>query len=126
MHNVIRTAIVTLNREDVVGTLLREYPAIADDLQDETWAGLLHLEIACFARHTQKQIDSGNKSELVRCYSTARHFLMNGDPEVTNALYVSYLEHIDFHDGKNMRSWAKALLPEPLATGYREIWGAEP
>ncbi len=37
---------------------------------------------------------------------------------VQNAIILSFLEHLDFQDGKKKRSWAKDLLPPTL----REIY----
>lgn len=110
-----------MNREDVVKELLKQFPSIEAELTDDTWTGLLHLEIACFARYTQFQIDNNNKDELRRCFQAAHKFLHDGDKEVRNAIYVSYLEHLDFKDGKKPRSWAMREMSSLLRTGYEDI-----
>jgi len=110
-----------VDRADVVATLLREFPSLTEELADETWAGLLHLEVACFSHYTQQQIEVGNRSELARCYWVATTFLTDGDAAVRNAIYVSYLEHLNFEDGKRPRRWAKDLMPPRLRVGYEEI-----
>ena len=82
---------------------------------DRAWAQCTTLEIACFARYTQLQIDKGNRAELNRCFETARKLLLYGDADVRNAVAVSYLEGLHFVDGRSKRSWALPLMPEPLA-----------
>jgi hypothetical protein len=50
---------------------------------------------------------------------------LTGDSTVQNAVGVSYLEHLNFRDGKRHRSWAWDLLPEPLREEARSL-GVEP
>jgi hypothetical protein len=90
-------------------------PAISTDLREPSWVGLTTLEIACFARYTQLQIDAENRAELRRCFETARKFFIDGDADVRNAVAVSYVEALNFVDGRARRSWAIALLPAALA-----------
>jgi len=111
----------TIKHDDLVLRLKDEFPVIIEELEDEAWTGLLHFEVSCLARHTQQQIDEGNKKELTRCFESARQFMLYGDEKVKNAMYVSYLEHLDFRDGRHRRQWAMKLMPQPLAKGYREI-----
>jgi hypothetical protein len=110
-----------VDRADVVAILLKEFPTLANELTDETWAGLVHLEVGCFSYYTQQQIESGSRAELARCYWAATKFLMDGDDAVRNAIYVSFLEHLNFEDGKRPRRWAKDAMPPRLRAGYEEI-----
>jgi hypothetical protein len=110
-----------VGRDDVVATLLAEFPNLVEELAEESLVGLLHLEVACFRRYTQTQVEDGNRRELDHCYRIATAFLMDGDEAVKNAIYVSYLEHLNFDDGKRPRQWAKAAMPARLSAGYAEI-----
>jgi len=95
-----------------------EFPDLVDELDDETWCGLLHVETGCFARYTMTALDSGDRPKVKRCFDFARHAWMNGDQ---NALGVSYLEHLNFADGKAPRSWAFALLAPPLRHAAEQL-----
>ena len=110
-----------INRAQMVALLIAEFPDIEDDITDETWVGLTHLEVSSFRRYTQAQIDDRNEAELERCFRVARKLMMDGDGEIENAMHVSYLEHLNLRDGKAPRSWAIALMPEPLQAGYQSI-----
>lgn len=111
-----------ISRERLVEEIVEAFPSLESDIRDETWAGLLHLEVSSFSRYTQKQIDSGDRLELKRCFELARRFLLQGDDAVKNAMYVSYLEHLNLKDEKITRSWALSGMPEPLKEGYTAIW----
>ena len=111
---------MSLDRQEMVRVLSEQYPAIRADLTEESWVGLTTLEIACFTRYTQHQIDTGDQAELRRCFETARQFLLYGDSDVSNAICVSFLEHLNFQDGRSRRSWAKSLLPVALAEALSE------
>ena len=112
-----------IDREKMVELLIEEFPEIEEDITDETWAGLVHLEASSFARHTQKTVDNRDEAQLKKCYAIARRLVLEGDDSVKNAMHVSYLEHLNLRDGKIPRSWALELMPEPLITGYRQLWG---
>lgn len=108
--------------QELLVWLNREFPELREELADETWAGLLHLEVACFARLTQQAIDNGDQQVLKRCFSLADDVFRMADAEVKNAMYVSYLEHLTFEDSrKNQRQWAFKLMPPALQAGFKEI-----
>ncbi len=112
-----------LDRQQLVDTLIDAFPDIRDDITDDTWSGLVHLEVSCFTRYTQAQIDAENRSELRRCFELARQFMLHGDSIVVNAMHVSYLEHLNTANGRVRRSWALAAMPEPLLSAYTTIHG---
>jgi hypothetical protein len=110
-----------MNHEQFVEQLLAEFPELHGEVTDEDWAGLLHLEMACFARRTQSAIDGKDRQGVSRCFEFARRVFQQADSEVKNAVYVSYLENLDFHDGKRERSWAIELMPPSLKAGWVDI-----
>ena len=114
-----------INRQGMVEMLIEEFPGLEEDITDENWAGLVHLEASSFARYTQRQVDQGDKVELKRCFEVARKLVLEGDESIENAMHVSYLEHLNLRDGKIARSWALDLLPEPLSSGYSLIFTTE-
>lgn len=108
-----------------MAALRAEFPELTDELNDEVWRGLLHLETACFARLVQSAIDSGERSRVVRCFEFARQWWGTGDEDVQNALAVSCIEHLTFSDGMVQRSWAFELLP-PALQEYAVALGTAP
>ncbi len=94
------------------------FPAISEDLRDEGWSDLLHLQIAVFARFAQAVIDEGTCEVWKEVCHTFWELWQHCTPEVENALNVSFLEHLNFTDGKRQRSWAyKAMHP-----AMRDAW----
>ena len=47
-----------------------------------------------------------------------------GDDEVQNVLGVSYIEHLNFRDGKVARMWAFGELPDALKEAAVELGNA--
>ena len=66
-------------------------------------------------------IDGGNAKELERCFALATQVFMNAEPDVKNAIYVSYLENLNFYDGRKQRAWAIEIMPPALRKGWTEI-----
>jgi hypothetical protein len=111
-----------LGRQEMVDMLLQAFPVLEAELKDPLWAGLLHLEMACFARFTQARVDEEDRKGVAACFALARVFLMEGDPDVENAAYVSYLENLKLQDAQVRRAWALAEMPDVLRRAYALVW----
>ncbi len=115
-----------IERRQFVETVVNALPSIEADITEETWAGLVHLEVAAFARYTQDQIDTQNRVELKRCFELARRFLLEGTDDLRNAMAVSYLEHLNLLDQKRDRSWALREMPDLLKREFEAVTGVAP
>jgi hypothetical protein len=93
-----------LDRSLFLKELKATFPQLRRDLNQEH--GLLHLETDVFMRFVQTSIDTGAKDTLVAALQLADKFLRDGNGQVVNALTVSFLEHLNFEDGKVPRRWA--------------------
>ena len=107
-----------LGRDDFIRALESNFPDVAGDIDAEVEGGLLHLEVAALARAAKAAINSGNEPEVRRHFAFADDLFRRAGPDLKNALYVSYLEHLDFRDH---RAYAEALLPPALHSGWVEI-----
>jgi len=111
-----------IDRQQLVETVVQQFPSLEEDIREETWVGLVHLEVSSFARYTQQQIDSGNRQELKRCFELARRFILEGTEDVKNAMGVSYVEHLNLRDQRRQRSWALEEMPEAVRRVYNEFF----
>ncbi len=110
-----------ISHPQFIERLLAEFPSLQSELSEDICAGLLHVETGCFARHTQAAIDNHDTVELRRCFDFATAAFRDADSAVKNAMYVSYLEHLNFEDGKVQRAWALTMMPPILKAGWVEI-----
>ena len=110
-----------ISHQQFVEQLLIEFPGLKSEVLDETWAGLLHVETACFARYTQAAIDNHDVEQVRQCFEFATRIFHDADAEVRNAIYVSYLENLNLEDGKTRRAWAVKIMPPLLNKGWIEI-----
>lgn len=74
-----------------------------------------------FRRLTQQFIDSGNEQAVAKCFSLANKFLVDGRSNLRNAITVSYLEDLEFEDGKVRRAWSKELLTPALVKELADL-----
>lgn len=102
---------------------LKDVKAAFPELRSElnTWYGLLHLEMHAFTDFTQKQIDGRERTQLTKCFEIADKCLRQGNAALQNALFVSFLEHLNFTDGQMQRHWAWDMMPSSLRQGYQWI-----
>ena len=97
------------------------FPALSEDLQDETWEGLIHLQVAVFSHLAQDVINSGDRDAWQEVTEVFMDLWRDCTPDVENALNVSFLEHLNFVDGKKKRSWAYQTMPEVMRKAWDEM-----
>lgn len=82
---------------------------------DEIRRGLLHCEMAAFARITEEAMDSGNHWQVEKYFGFVEEVRENASPEVINAIDVSFLEWLAFSDYSEGRHRAiKERMPKTL------------
>ena len=108
-----------LGHKEFTPALIEAFPEVREEVEDEVFSGLLHLEMACFARYTQAAIDAGDYERIRVCFEFADRFFRAADDELKNAFYVSYLEHLYF--GRSSGERTKSLMPPALLEGWHEI-----
>lgn len=108
-----------VNRDEFIRRLAERFPAIAAEI-DDLHEGLLHLEMAVFARATAAAIDGRDRSKVNDLFAFAEEILVTADSAVENAIYVSYLENIFLCD-EPLRIEAQNWLPQRLAKGLVEL-----
>jgi hypothetical protein len=101
-----------------VDRIEREFPEIRDELRDEDWDGLIHLQVSVFGRRLQAAIDDRDHMTFQRACTLFLELFENGDPSLVNALNVSFLEHLDFYDGKRKRQWAYLEMPPKMRSAF--------
>ena len=101
-----------------VGLVLGEFPQLTEEFAEE--AGLLHLQTAALSRFAQVAMDGGDLDTLRRCYALLAEVMRSCTFEVENAIYVSFLENLDF-EGRTNGAEARRLLPPVLAQALAEL-----
>jgi hypothetical protein len=97
--------------------LVAEFPELREDVGSEI--GLLHNQMHAFTRLTNDAVAVGNFSALKRQFDFADRFFHHSEDSLENALFVSYLEDLDF-TGPHGES-AEALMSAKLRQGRREV-----
>jgi hypothetical protein len=106
---------------DAIDLIERTFPPLKDELHDEVAEGLLHLQVAAFSRLAQRAIDDGDNQGWTHVTSTFMELWRDCDGAVKNALYVSFLEHLDFKDGKKQRHWAFLAMSPVMRKAWEEM-----
>jgi hypothetical protein len=97
--------------------VLSEFPGLGQDFDE--WKGLPHLQVSEFLRFTQSAIEARSFDVVSKCFSLASTALVEGDGSLRNAIYVSYLEHLDLRSEAG--KCAAQLMPAELAKGREDI-----
>jgi hypothetical protein len=97
--------------------VLSEFPSLREDFEE--WKGLIHLQVSEFTRFTQNAVEEGPLGTVSKCFQVATVALLEGDKSLRNAIYVSYLEHLDFRSEAGKQ--AKQLMPSELEQARLDI-----
>ncbi|QHT66088.1 hypothetical protein GXP67_05100 [Rhodocytophaga rosea] len=91
---------------------------LASELKDEYYQGLIYLQVACLAGYANSCLSAGRLDELKRIIVFFQLTVEKVDTTTENALYVSFLEHLELDvDYKYANEAKKLLKPE-----YLNIW----
>lgn len=108
-----------IDRAAFVEALRLRFPSAHARIDPKIEGGLLHLEMGAFHQHLLDAIRAGDPGEVSRCFAFADELLQRGTADVTNAVAVSLLEHLQF-DGRRT-AWAKRLLTPALARAWSDV-----
>jgi Zn-dependent M16 (insulinase) family peptidase len=98
-----------------------QFPELDEDLHDEIVEGLLHLQIGVFSHFAQTAINENDKAKWAKVIATFLELWKDCSPEVKNAMNVSFLEHLNFFDGKKNRAWAYSIMPSIMRSAFDEM-----
>jgi len=96
------------------------FPEVYADIDDNS-SGLLHPEVGTLARATQRAIDAGETDQVIAYFKFVDEIFTKAAPDVENAIYVSYLENLNFGGRNHYRTSARKLLPTRLSRALREL-----
>ncbi len=104
-----------ISQEEFIKYLIEQFPMLKSELQDEDYQELIYLQIACLTRYANNCLSVGRLDELKRIFDFFQQTVDKVDSETENALYVSFLEHLEMDaDNDNAREARKLLKPEHL------------
>lgn len=90
-------------------------------MEDEDYQGLIHLQIACLTRYTNTCVAAGRIDEAGRILDFFHQTVEKVDTTTENALYVSFLEHLELDANNKNAQEAKKLLPPKYLDIYQEL-----
>jgi hypothetical protein len=100
--------------------LASRFPAIAAQIT-EIEQGLLHLEMAAFARATCAAIDRGDLDEVAEHLAFIDELFRDATPNLENAIHVSYLEDVFLWRDEYRYCSARSMLSDPLQAAFVDL-----
>ena len=105
---------MSINHEEFMTMLGSEFPEIVAGIREDE-RGLLHLEMAAFERIVEEAIDAGRLWAAEKYFRFVDRVLNEADPDVRNAIEVSFLEDFAFGEFNQARHEAvKRRMPRCL------------
>lgn len=99
----------------------RTFPSLEVELHDDVVEGLLHPQMGVFSQFAQCAINDGDQSVWAQITAVFMELWLSCDHAVTNALNVSFLEHLNFKDEKILRQWAFNAMPKAMRQAWVEM-----
>ena len=108
------------NREDFIEGVRKRFPESLKEmygLEDE----LLHIDMSNFARTTETAIEVQDIDLAKDHLNFMSEMLSRADPDLINAINVSYLEHVFLFKDDPRYTKVRKMLPENLAKELIEL-----
>ena len=97
--------------------LLAEFPELREEISE--YEGLDHLKMMEFALFTERACNREDLKTVERCLRLADRLLRDGDSQINNAVYVSYLETLP-RKGK-VHDQIRKMMTSDLRKGWHRI-----
>jgi hypothetical protein len=107
-----------LNPTQFLADLTEQFPLLAAEVFDEDYQGLFYVQVGCLATYANNCYRRADWPELKRVIDYFQQRVAQVEAEVENALYVAFLEHLDFEGDTLPATRARSLLHPP----YQAIW----
>lgn len=98
--------------------LIEQFPGLEADLLDEDYSFSIHLQVGCWATYANHCVAAGQLEEVRKALNYFQQTVGRVDPATENALYVSFLEHLEFEGGTLNAKKARSML----SPAYQHIW----
>lgn len=98
-----------------------EFPAIADELLDEDYTQLLHLQVSALARYANACLKQQHLPEFARVVQFVEAALPTASSSLDNALHVSVIEHLELDGDSPTVQAARRLMPARQLQFYTEV-----
>lgn len=101
-----------LSTEEFLNLLTDSFPETKEEVLDPDCKGLIHLQIGGLTNYTNSCVTRKRFDELRRIFDFFEATVNKVDSTVENALYVSFLEHVNFEglDEKEIKKYSKPDL----------------
>lgn len=110
-----------INQLELLEHIGNQFPAIKEDLFDEDYEGLIHIQVGLLANYTNDCIGTARFDEVGRIFQFFDTVISKVDSKTENALYVSFLEHINMDGETEKERSALKLLPSKFLTEYKQL-----
>lgn len=113
-----------ISREEFLNRLVVDFPAIHGEVMDDDYHKdrLIHLQVSPLARYTNDCIRAGDIKEIQRVFNFFEEMIEKVDHEVENALYLSFLEHIDMDGDSATETQARKILKPTYLESWKTLY----
>ena len=110
-----------ITRDELLKLLAEQFPEIEEELLDEDYSGLIHLQIGLLANYANENIEKARFDELQRIFDFFSDVVDKVDSTTENAFFVSFLEHLNMDGNTEKAKHALKLLPSRFLQEYRTL-----
>jgi len=110
-----------ITKEELLKFMAEQFAEIADELNDEDYDSLIHLQIGILANYTNENIEKARFDEVQRIFDFLSTVIDKVDSITENAFYVSFLEHINMDGNSEKEKSALKLLPYRFLQDYQTL-----
>ncbi len=110
-----------ISQEEFLRHLIEQFPTLKSEVEDEFCQGLIYLQISYLTHYTNTCVATGRIDEVKRILDFFHETVEKVDTTTENALYVSFLEHLELDAESKNAQEAKKLLKPKYVDIYKEL-----
>lgn len=110
-----------LSRAELIELMVQQFPEIKEDVLDEDYSDLIHLQIGYLADYANNKIGIARFDEVQRVFHFFEKVITKVDSHTENAFYVSFLEHLNMDGNSEKERMALKLLPKQFLAAYHGL-----
>lgn len=109
-----------ISKGNAIKLITDKFPVLSQEIKNEQ--GNIYMQVAALTRYTQKTIDNRDEIMFLQICELFQQLFSIASPPIKNALYVSFLEQLNFQDSNRAnRQWAYQKMPGMMKDAYHAI-----
>ncbi len=110
-----------ISQSEFLKMISDHFPETTEEINDPDYEGLIYIQVGILAKYTNDCIAKYRMDEVQKVFQFFDTVIAKVDSETENALFVSFLEHLEMDGVSQREKDALKLLPRKFQAIYQGL-----